>query len=189
MVQFNWLNPRERPIACATAMWGGVALCLFAWNILWVAIDRAGLVQDPSRWGVTIPVWLAAQPWSGWVAFPSARTAAGQAAIFVSLALNALVIGCVFGLALRYTRIGLAVLRWTLRAFSALTILPLFIALLVLNIHLTSTYFPEGLEFAERISRSKLQAILIVVLAGPIPILTGFLYYRLFEFFDRRLLG
>ena len=180
-----WLNYRDHPLICATSMCLGIALCISAWSAFWATIDVAGFIRI-SNWGLNAPAKIAARPWGDLVAAPVASTLAEVVAIAFGLCINALILGFAFGTAMRYSKYGVLAFRWTLKGFCALTIVPIFFILIFFNIHLLNTAFPTLLKFLSNAHWDKNPIVLFLV-ACPIPLLIGFLYYRLFEFFDRRL--
>lgn len=84
-------------------------------------------------------------------------------------------------------RVPLFMLRWSLRLFFSVTVFLGFIALMFLNLHLSSKVMPGLVDAVGAAGQSKRSSAFIAFLvATPIPVLCCYLWYRLFNWIDQR---
>ena len=177
------ISYKNSPVACAILAWLGLAFGVFCWNLFWLVIGVSGVMEvahDPYYFG-WFPARLLGWPWSRWFIDIESISISVQILIFLSLCINATILGLFFGVIQKATPMSFAALRAIFKLIFALTVIPMFIAVMVLNIDVVHKVVPGLLLNAG----SKVG----IVVAAPAALLICFPWYRLFVFLTEKLLG
>ena len=187
------ISYKDRPVTCAILAWLALAFGVFCWNLLWLVIDVTGgmeIARHPYLLG-RYPATLLGWPWSHWPIDNYSISMSDQILIFLNLCINATILGLFFGVIQKATPTSFVVLRAFFKLIFALTVIPMFIALMVLNINMVHTVAPGLVDAAVAGNRAGGRGGmgLGAVIALPLGSLICYLWYRFFVFLTIDLLG